>query len=151
MKIVTDKLGEKYHTCEKMEYLYVYMLQINDQITPILIKDIMERTTVFEKLSAYKQEKGLVMWRCILEDGIRKGEIRALDVEFVSHLLLSLPKSFLDTGYYSDEKKRLTFFENFFDFIKYGMLGGVESPQLIIEKEAAHNAAKHSDASAKTE
>lgn len=142
MNKLMGKLDEKYHTLEKIQTMYSYMLEINNQLSPIFIKDVMDRASILEKIVAFKEKKALVMWRHIVEDGIRKKEIRELDVDFISNLLLYMPNIFIKTDSYIDEAKRLKMFENLFDFMSYGLLGG---------KEGTENAAKHLDESRKSE
>jgi hypothetical protein len=42
---------------------------------------------------------------------------------------------FMKTNDYLDEAKRLKMFTNLFDFMKYGLLGGIESPDESSVKE----------------
>lgn len=134
--IIMDSIGENNHTFEKIEYLYAYSLNLSHQLPPILTKDIMERSNVMNKLMAIKDEKAGALWRYILEDGMQKGEIRPLDVDFVANLLLHIPKIFVDkTDYYTDEQKRMELFESLFDFLKYGLLGSQENCKKIEQRE----------------
>lgn len=130
-----EKIDEKYHTFDKIETLYTYMLGVNNLLSPILVKDIMDRASLVEKLVAYKEQRTLAMWRHIVEDGIQKKEIRELDIDFISNLLLYMPTIFMKTNDYIDEVKRLKMFKNLFDFMKYGLLGGIESPNESRVKE----------------
>jgi len=134
-KKIIEKIDEKYHTIEKIETLYTYMLEVNNLLSPILIKDIMDRASLVQKLVAYKEQRTLAMWRHIVEDGIQKKEIRELDIDFISNLLLYMPSMFMKTNDYIDEAKRLKMFENLFDFMKYGLLGGIENPKESRVKE----------------
>jgi len=134
-KIIMDKIDEKYHTIEKIETLYAYMLEVNKLLSPILVKDIMDRASLLQRLIAYKEQRTLEMWRYIVEDGIQKKEIRELDVDFISNLLLYMPTIFIKTDTYIDEAKRLKMLENLFDFMKYGLLGGIENPKESSLKE----------------
>jgi AcrR family transcriptional regulator len=134
-KMIIEKIDEKYHTFEKIEALYAYMLEVNNLLSPILIKDIMDRASLLQILIAYKEQRTLAMWRRIVEDGIQKKEIRELDIDFISNLLLYLPTMFMKTNDYLDEAKRLKMFTNLFDFMKYGLLGGIESPKESSVKE----------------
>ncbi|MEA4847362.1 MAG: hypothetical protein VB106_09045, partial [Clostridiaceae bacterium] len=68
----------------------------------------------------------LHIWRCILEDGIRKKEIRELDLDFVSELFMNLPDILKNMDFPSDKDQMLRFYGNFMDFLKYGFLGGME-------------------------
>jgi AcrR family transcriptional regulator len=134
-KMIIEKIDEKYHTFEKIEALYAYMLEVNNLLSPILIKDIMDRASLLQILIAYKEQRTLAMWRRIVEDGIQKKEIRELDIDFISKLLLYMPTMFMKTNDYIDEAKRLKMFTNLFDFMKYGLLGGIESPKESSVKE----------------
>jgi AcrR family transcriptional regulator len=137
-----EKINEKDHTIEKIETMYSYMLEINSQLSPVFVKEIMDRINIMGKLVAYKEQRTLEMWRHIVEDGIKKKEIRELDVDFISNLLLYVPTVFTKTDSYIDASKRVKMFENLFDFMRYGLLGG---------KEGAENAAKCIDADRKPE
>ncbi|SHK02972.1 transcriptional regulator, TetR family [Geosporobacter subterraneus DSM 17957] len=126
MEKIMEKIDANYHTFDKIDCLYTYMLNIAKEFPMILSKDIMERMNVLEKLSEYKTQKVLLMWKHILEDGIQKGEIRALDVDFAANLLLYMPTMFMKMEYLSmDENQRVALYENLFDFMKYGLLGGL--------------------------
>jgi len=129
MNILQDKINAKYHTFEKIQEMYDYTLNLSNTLSPIFIKEIMDRAHILQRLVSYKQEKMLVMWRSIVEDGIRKKEIRNLDVDFTANLLLHMPNAFIRSEDYMDETKRLKMLENFFDFLKFGLLGGIENPK----------------------
>lgn len=124
--VIMDKMKEKYHPFEKIETLYGYMIELSNQVPFILYKDVIERPYVMEKVSSFKNEITLSMWKHILEDGIEKGEIRPLNVEFISNFLLDLPAIVMKPYYLNEEKGRSWLFENLFDFLKYGLLGGKE-------------------------
>ena len=128
MEIIMKIINENYHTFDKIDSLYIYMIKVAKDFPVLLGKEIMERVNVMEKVLEYKTKRVLVMWKYILEDGIQKGEIRELDVEFASNLLLQIPTLLLNMDYFSDdEDKRLKLYKNLFDFMKYGMLGGLET------------------------
>lgn len=118
-----EKLDENYHTIDKIEAMYSYMLELNNLVSPIFVKDIMDRTNLLERIMAYKEQRTLAIWQYIVQDGIKKKEIRELDIDFISNLLLYMPYAFIKTDSYIDESKRVKMFENLFDFMKYGLLG----------------------------
>ena len=137
---IMEALEEKYHTFEKIESLYTSSIELSGQFPAILAKDIMERPYVMNKLMAYKEEKSLTLWRYILEDGIKRGEIRPLDVDFVSKLLWHIPQIFVDNkDYYTDEGIRNRLFESLFDFLKYGLLGNQRSCDIGRTREVITN------------
>jgi AcrR family transcriptional regulator len=137
-----EKIDEKYHTLEKIEVMYSYMMEMNSELSPIFVKEILERATILGRIVAYKEKRTLEMWRNMVEDGIQKKEIRELDIDFISNLLLYMPTIFMKTDSYIDEVKRVKMFENLFDFMSYGLLG---------KKEGVANAAKRLDANRKSE
>lgn len=124
---IMEAIKEKYHIFDKIEFVCTYSLELASRFPTVLAQDITERAHVMEKLVAFKQERMLVLWNYILTDGIEKGEIRALDTKFVSHLLLYLPGVLLKTDYLTNESKRCELLEKLFDFMKYGLLGGKEA------------------------
>lgn len=117
-------MDEKYHTLDKIEVLYSYSMDAAKKYPHILLKDIVERATLLESIASIKQELALPLWRHILEDGISKNEIRSMDIDFVSELLMNMPKAITNLDFLSDEAKLVKFFGNFIDFLKYGLLGG---------------------------
>jgi AcrR family transcriptional regulator len=127
--IIMEKINQEYHSFEKIEWLYSYIMQISDIFPGILARDIMDRPNIVEKIAAFKQEKVIKIWRHILEDGIVKGEIRPLDVDFVSNFLMFLPNFLMKQEFYTDERMRNKMLENLFDFMKYGLLGRKETCQ----------------------
>lgn len=142
MNRIIENISEKYHTFDKIQYMYVYTIQLSKEYPAILIKDIIERPNLVRKITAFKQELALPLWRYILKDGIAKKELRALDVDFVSNLLMNLPNAFTNLNFLNDEEKKLKLYENFFDFIKFGLLGGMERHQYPAEREGAEDAEK---------
>ncbi len=119
-------MDEKYHTVEKIEALYGYSIKIAKLYPHILLKDIVERKSLLERISAIKQQIALPLWQYILEDGIIKKELRNMDAEFISELLMNLPKAIKNLDFLQDENKMIKFYSNFIDFVKYGLLGGLE-------------------------
>lgn len=137
-----DKINEKYHTVEKIQAMYIYSLQMSSQFPPVLYKDILEHANIFEKVKEIKEKITLSIWHDMLEDGIKKGEIRPLDVDFVAELIMRLPMAFINTDYFFNENKRDKFLESLFDFMEYGMLGGIENQQHSALKEGADDGEK---------
>lgn len=119
-------MDEKYHTVDKIGALYDYSKNAAKLYPQILLKDIVGRKSLLDRISSLKQDAGLPLWRYILEDGISKKEIRNIDVDFISELLMNLPNAFKNLDFLESEEKLMKFYWNFIDFIKYGLLGGLE-------------------------
>ena len=147
MDKIRENIKEKYHTIEKIELIYNYSMGLAKEYPNILLRDIIEKKSILEKVTAMKSEKALPIWQYILEDGISKKEIRELDLAFVSELLMNLPSVVKNMDFLSDKNKIIKFYENFMDFIKYGLLGGIENQQCAARKEGVDDAEKHTDES----
>ena len=128
---IKKTLAEKYHTVEKIEFIYNYTMELAKEYPDILLRDIIEKKSIYERVSAIKLEKGLPIWQFILEDGINKGEIRKLDLNFISQLLMNLPNVFKSLDFLSEKSEMIKFYENYMDFIKYGLLGGIVNQQRL--------------------
>lgn len=143
MKKIMEGISEKYHTIEKIEHFYNYSRGLTKEYPIVLIRDMVEKKSIYDKVAAMKLEKVLPIWQYILKDGINKKEIRELDLDFISELLMNLPAAVKNIDFVSDTNKMLKFFENFMDFIKYGLLGGLENQQCPDRKEGIEDAEKH--------
>jgi AcrR family transcriptional regulator len=119
-------MDEKYHTLDKIEALYSYSMDAARKYPHILLKDIIERKSFLERTTELKKEIALPLWKHILEDGISKGEIRNMDVGFVSGLLMNMPNAIKNLDFLDNEEEMVKFYKNFIDFLKYGLLGGLE-------------------------
>ncbi len=143
MDKIKQTLAEKYHTVEKIEFIYNYSMGLAKEYPDILLRDIIEKKSIFERVTAIKLEKGLPIWQYILEDGINKGEIRKLDLNFISQLLMNLPLVFKNMDFLSEKSEMIKFYENYMDFIKYGLLGGMENQRCLDGKEGKDDAERH--------
>ncbi len=143
MKRIIDYYGkemmkfadEKLHTIEKIEAIQAYALQMAGKSPPVLTRDILEHPAIMEEISSYKLKLVKEMFRNILEDGMKKDEIRPLDIDFICDLLMGIPYAFGKTDYFTSEAKIAELMDKLFDFLKYGMLGGVMS---VKEGEVVH-------------
>lgn len=129
MNSLMEKIKDCSHTVDKIEEIYRYSKELINGFPTILIKDIMEKKNLYDKVSELKLQRALPIWQHIIKDGMAKKEIRNLDFEFVSELLMNLPIAVRNMDFVSSESKMMRFYENFIDFIKYGLLGGVDKQQ----------------------
>lgn len=149
--LIEKLLAEKPHTLDQIEALYGYSMNSASLFPDFVIKEIMERSTLMEAVSSYKQKWTLQMWRNILEKGIAKGEIRPLDVDFTANLLMNMPLAFMNTDFFSSPEKITKLLTNFYDFVKYGLLGNaLQQDNRLIAEEASHGQ-KNTHASGKSD
>lgn len=147
MNKIMEKISEKYHIIDKVEIIYSYSRIMANELPVALIRDIVEKKSIYNKIAEMKLQRALPIWQHILKDGIAKKEIRNLDFEFVSELLMNLPMAVQNMDFLTDANKMVRFYENFMDFIKFGLLGGMESYQYPAEKEGIGDAEKRIDES----
>jgi AcrR family transcriptional regulator len=129
MNKVMEIISEKQHTVEKIEAMYNYSMGLANEYPDILLRDIVDKKSILEKVTAMKMEKALPIWQYVLKDGISKKEIRDLDLDFVSELLMNLPGAIKNMDFLKDKSNMIKFYENFMDFIKFGLLGGLKNQQ----------------------
>lgn len=135
MNKILECMREKYHTIDKIDVIYSYARKYSENFPVVLVKDIIERKSLYDKIAQMKLEKALPVWQYILKDGMEKKEIRQMDLDFVSELLMNLPIAVKNMDFLSDADKMMTFYEKFMDFIKYGLLGGMDKQECIAGKE----------------
>ncbi|MFZ5968667.1 MAG: TetR/AcrR family transcriptional regulator [Bacillota bacterium] len=121
-KIMEYELKDIASSIDKMEYLFSYGAKAASEYSVILVKDIMEMPFVYEKALAYKKERMMCLWERILKEGIEKGELRKMDLEFISTFLLDLADIFRKPYYLNEEKGMGWMVENLYDLLKYGLL-----------------------------
>ncbi len=149
--IVEEQLKTHDKTMDKIECLYSYSMSNINVVPDYVIKEIMERNTIMEALRNYKQKWTLDMWHRILEEGVKKGEIRPLDIDFTATLLMNMPMTFIQTDYFSTPEKISRLTANFYDFVKYGLLGKAGGLKKSLEEEATTHGEKCPHESGKSE
>lgn len=119
-------ISESSNSIERIELLYNYSINMAKNYSMTLIKDIIEKKSILDKVTEVKKNLMLPLWQFIIKEGIMNKEIRALDLDFISELLMNLPKALIGFDFLSDESKMIKFYGNFIDFLKYGLFGGKE-------------------------
>lgn len=145
MNKLMESISEKYHTIDKVEVIYSYSRSMANEFPAALIRDVVEKKSLYDKIAQMKLERAMPIWQHILKDGMAKKEIRNLDLEFVSELLMNLPLAVKNMDFLADADKMMKFYENFMDFIKYGLLGGMDKQHCSAEKEGVEDGEKHAD------
>lgn len=122
---VLNRINYVEGSINKIDFLLTLRLGETEKYSLIFLKDILENPVLYKKVSEKKKEYGLEIFNRIIKEGIENKEIRDLDIEFTSNLL-----SALIDGIGINEVKNIRtrediirFSENFYDFIKYGLVG----------------------------
>ncbi len=123
---IMKAISESGSSIERIEILYNYSTNMAKNYSLVLIRDIMEKKSIVDKVTEIKKNFMLPIFEFIISEGIRNEEIRELDMGFISELLMNLPKALLNIDFPSDEGKMIKFYGNFIDFLKFGLFGGKE-------------------------
>lgn len=117
---------EKIHgSLEKIDYLMKYNMEVSKDYSIAFYKDAMSIPYITEKLMEEKYRISRRMFEGIIRTGIEKGEIRKVDVSFVTDMLLMIVGAFGEKYikcFNSREDLEETI-GKFYDFLKYGLLG----------------------------
>lgn len=115
-------------TLEKIDFLLNFGIEYSKKYSFALYKDIMENPYILDKIMKKKISMTKDIFRDIIRKGIGRGEIREVDEDFISHMLIILiegiGKSYFNKITCNEELENLA--ENFYDFLKYGLLRGKE-------------------------
>jgi AcrR family transcriptional regulator len=123
---VKEELEKIDGTLGKIDFLLNFSIEYSKKYSLVFYKDIMDNPYVLEKLMAAKIRMTKDIFEGIIINGMERGEIRKVDEKFISGMLITLMKG-VDNDYINaiNSKEELEdFTEKFYDFLKYGLLGG---------------------------
>ncbi len=112
-------------TIEKIDALLNFSLDSLKLFSLAFYKDAMDNQYIAKKLIENKKTMSKKIIIDIIETGIEKGEVRELDAKFVAEFLNIMIDGML-TNYselITSEVALKDFCSNFYDFLKYGLLG----------------------------
>jgi len=134
LKLISDKtyalLEEKVKsvngTLEKIDVLLSFTMEYTEQYSFAFYKDIMDTPYIAEKMMIEKKKMSNKLFKDIIRNGIERGEIRDVDEAFIASMLIALIGGLAENifGKITCRKELEDFAEKFYDFLKYGLLGG---------------------------
>lgn len=113
-------------TLEKIDFLLNFGIGYSKKYSLALYNDIMENPYILDKIMKEKIRMTKDIFHDIIRRGMERGEIRKVDEDFVSHMLIILIEG-IGKGYFNkitSKEEIEDFVEKFYDFLKYGLLGG---------------------------
>lgn len=113
-------------TLEKIDYLMQFNLEVSKGYSMAFMNDIMSIPYVTEKILEEKYKVSRKLFGDIINEGIKKGEIRQLNADFITDMLIMITESF-GKKYFTNINSREDIenvVKDFYDFLKYGLLGG---------------------------
>lgn len=113
-------------TLEKIDVLLSFTMEYSKQYSFAFYKDIMDNPYIAEKLMQEKKKMSNKLFKDIVRSGINTGQIRNVDESFIANMLMALIDS-ISTNFFNKmtcKEELEDFAEKFYDFLKYGLLGG---------------------------
>lgn len=123
---IQDNIQDIEGTLNKIDGLLKLNIEQSRKYSLAFYKDIMETPYILEKVMKEKKRMATIIFEDIIRDGIERGEIRQVDEGFVANILIALMDGLGNTfEEISSSKENIeAFTEKFYDFLKYGLLGG---------------------------
>ncbi len=126
--LLEEEMKKVSGTLEKIDFLMNFNMEASKNYSLAFYKDIMSIPTITEKLMEEKYRVSRIMFAGIIKEGMEKGEIRKVNVDFVTDMLMMIVdgfgKKYIDVINSREDMEGTI--EDFFDFLKYGLLGGKE-------------------------
>lgn len=113
-------------TLEKINAMLTFNIEYSQQYSLAFYKDIMSDPNIYNKIMEEKKKMTSTVFEDIIKSGMEKGDIRKVDEAFISNILIALVDG-LGNGYFKEVTNKEDiedFAEKFYDFLKYGLLGG---------------------------
>lgn len=125
-KDLEDRVKSVDGTLEKIDILLSFTMEYTKQYSFAFYKDIMDTTYIAEKMMQEKKKMSNILFQNIIRNGIERGEIRNVDETFIATMLIALIDGLGGSVFdkITCKKEIEDFAEKFYDFLKYGLLGG---------------------------
>ncbi|AKL96303.1 transcriptional regulator TetR family [Clostridium aceticum] len=124
--LIEEKIKKISGTLEKIDFLMGYNMEASKNYSLAFYKDVMSIPYVTEKLLAEKYRISRIIFERIIQEGVEKGEIREVNVSFIVDMLIMMIETFGEKYFNKintkEEIEGIT--SAFYDFLKYGLLGG---------------------------
>lgn len=125
-KYIEDKVKNTEGTIEKIDELLIQGIEATRNYSLVFYKDIMDNPIISSKVLQEKKRRSKEIFLDIIRTGKERGEIRDVDEDFMANMLMALidgtTANFLNNVH--DMKDIEEFTQKFYDFLKYGLLGG---------------------------
>lgn len=121
-----NEMGKVPDALGKINYLMQFNQTASKDYSLAFYKDVMSTPYIMEKLMKEKYRMSRILFEKIIREGIEKGEIRKVDINFITDMLIMIIGRFGEQFISKLESKEEIdkIIEHFYDFLKYGLLGG---------------------------
>lgn len=122
---IENKIKEISGVLGKIHFLMGFNMETSKDYSLAFYHDVMTLPYVKEKILEEKYRMSKILFEEIINEGVAKGEIRKVNVAFVTDMLIMIIDGFAKkySNKINNREDRDSIVENFYDFLKYGLLG----------------------------
>lgn len=122
---IENKIKEISGVLGKIHFLMGFNMETSKDYSLAFYHDVMTLPYVKEKLLEEKYRMSKILFEEIINEGVAKGEIRKVNVAFVTDMLIMIIDGFAKkySNKINNREDRDSIVENFYDFLKHGLLG----------------------------
>lgn len=122
---IENKIKEISGVLGKIHFLMGFNMETSKDDSLAFYHDVMTLPYVKEKILEEKYRMSKILFEEIINEGVAKGEIRKVNVAFVTDMLIMIIDGFAKkySNKINNREDRDSIVENFYDFLKYGLLG----------------------------
>lgn len=124
-RYIMENISKMEGTLEKIDFLLNFALEHSKEYSLAFYKDVIDNSYIYDELLREKKKMSRIILEDIIEEGMKRGEIRDIDEVFIADMLIALIDGvdkdiFININSKDDIQ---SFTEKFYDFLKYGLLG----------------------------
>lgn len=124
-RYIMENISKMEGTLEKIDFLLNFALEHSKVYSLAFYKDLIDNPYIYDELFREKKKMSRIILEDIIEEGMKRGEIRDIDEVFIADMLIALIDGvdkdiFININSKDDIQ---SFTEKFYDFLKYGLLG----------------------------
>lgn len=127
--LIEQELSSITGTLKKIDYLMQFNKESSKDYSIAFYKDCMSIPYVMEQLMEEKYKFSKMIFENIIREGIEKGEIRKVNVDFITEMLIMILEGITQKcskKQFESQEEMDELVNDFYDFLKYGLLGGYE-------------------------
>ncbi len=119
---VEEAVWQEKNTFDRLRVYFEKGQETADQFSTAYFKDVYEMPYLIKTIADFKRKTTLQILVDILDEGVRRGEVREGDQTFVIRLLDVLTAGMLQMMPFLEDQEMMTFNFQLFDFIQRGLL-----------------------------
>lgn len=123
--LMKDELEKISGTLDRIDFLMNYSLIESKKYSIALYQDILSLPYITDKIIQEKVRLSRILFEKIIREGVAIGEVREGDVGFMTDMLMIIIEAFGEKymNRITSKEDIKTVTANFYDFLKYGLIG----------------------------